>query len=221
MNPYKSFAELLFTCVNGPITEVVHAVLAGLNEPDQWSPRNSAGAPITQYFVKESKHDFSLAYVNEAERDGTKPQRVLFWEPRIAPGSTVFMGAFRDGMNHSVFRLSELSRFTWINVRIYRDHGYPGCFFDYYYDYRRIARRLASANGEDGWEFIQQGPIQTFEDLDYYSRQRVKDRLNREIITEYLEKLGFQVTRDAFWQTDKPAFFLWQERPATTRKQTR
>jgi len=101
----------------------------------------------------------------------------------------------------------------WINVRIYKDPHYPGCFFDYYADHRRIRRRLMASKDEAGWDFAQEGPVQSFENPAHYTKRMVRDRLNREIITEYLEKLGFMITQEGFWATDKPAHFLWHERP--------
>jgi hypothetical protein len=213
MNPYTAFSDLLFTCVNGPKAEIVNTVLAGFNEPNQWSLRNAQGDPIVQYFAKDTPLEFSLAYIDHAERDTTKEQRVVFWEPRIHPGKTAFMGAFHDGMSHSVFSLSPGSPYTWVNVRLYDDPAYPGCFFDYYADHRKVLRRLMACKDEEGWDFAQQGQIQPFENPDYYSRRAKKDRLNREIVTEYMEKLEFMIAHDCFWETDKPASFLWQERP--------
>jgi hypothetical protein len=213
MNPYSEFSDLLFTCVDAPPRDVVDGMLAGFNEPNQWSPRDPLGDPIVQYFVKETKHDISLAYVNVAERDTTRPQRVIFWEPRIHPGKTVFMGVFHDGMSHSAFRLSQNSPHTWINVRIYDDFDYPGCFFDYYADHRRIQRRVMACKDDEGWDFAQEGPVLPFENPSYYRSRLKKDRLNREIITEYMKKAGFKIAEEGFWQTDQPARILWQQRP--------
>jgi hypothetical protein len=165
-----------------------------------------------QYFAKEVPLDFSLAYIDHAERDMTKAQRVIFWEPRIHPGRTAFMGLFHDGLSHSVWCLSLDSPLTWINVRIYDDVEYPGCFLDYYADNRRVLRRLMASKDERGWDFAQEGPVQPFEDPDYYVRRFKKDRLNRSIITDYLKKLGFMIHEQPFWETDRPAYFLWQER---------
>jgi hypothetical protein len=166
-----------------------------------------------QYFAKEVPLDFSLAYVDIAEQDTTKEQKVVFWEPHLYPATTVFMGIFHDGMSHSVWSASQDSPYTWINVRIYNDPEYPGCFFDYYADHRNVLRRLMAYKDEDRWDFGQEGPIQPFENPGYYARRLKKDRLNREIITEYMKQLGFLIAQDDFWETDKPAHFLWQERP--------
>ncbi len=241
MNPYRAFSQLLFTCVDAPPTEIVNTVLAGFNAPvlsnveqafregakevqiheegvskvykpgDSLPPRKTS----IQYFAKEVPLDFSLAYVDHAEQDTTKEHRILFWEPRVCPSTTAFMGAFDDGMCHSVWSLSQDSPNTWINVRIYDNAEYPGCFFDYYSDYRKVLRRLMACRDETGWDFALQGPIQLFENAGYYARRLKRDRLNREIISEYMESLGYLIAQDAFWETDKPAHFIWQERPSS------
>jgi hypothetical protein len=239
MNPYLTFSDLLFTCVDASPAEVVNTMLAGFNEPVESDVERAlktgskevevienglsriyrAGDPLPpkdtsiRYFAKEVPLDFALAYINHAEKDMSTLQRVVFWEPRIHPGKTAFMGAFHDGLSHSVWCLSLDGPFCWINVRIYDDIEYPACFFDYYAARRSILRRLMTCKDEEGWDFAQQGPIQPFEKPDYYTRRLKKDRLNREIITEYMEKLGYMIAQDGFWETDKPAYFLWQQRP--------
>jgi hypothetical protein len=214
VNPYQTFSDLLFTCVDGPKTDVVNTVIDRFNQPDKWSTRDANGMSILQYFVKDTEGIVSLPYIDKAERDTTKPNRIVFWEPRVRPGTTVLMGLFHDGLSHSIFRLSEYSPYTWINIRIYNDIDYPGCFFDYYADHRKTQRRLMACKDEKGWEFVHRGPVQFFENVAYYSKRMIKDRLNREIITEYLEKLGYAVSNEGFWETTTSASLLWQERPS-------
>ena len=213
MNPYQTFSDVLFTCIDGPKAEIVNLVLERFNRPNKWSPADVDGTPIIQYFAREVD-SVVLPYADRAESDTRKPMSIVFWEPRNRPGATVMMGLFHDGLSHSVFRLSEHSERTWINVRIYEDSKYPGCFFDFYSGRRAAQRRLMACTDEKGWEFLANGPVQSFENTSYYSRQLIEDRLNRAIITEYLEKLGYMVREDEFWATTLPASVLWQERPA-------
>jgi hypothetical protein len=244
MNPYKSYSELLFTCVNGPKIDVVNTMLAAFNEPRPSDVEQAfmagsikvevfeggvskvyrRGDPLparddsVQYFAKEIPLDLSLAYVDRAERNTAKEHRIVFWEPNLHAGTTALMGLFADGMSHTIWSLSRRSPYRWINIRIYDGDAYPGCFFDFYADCRKVLRRLMACKDEDGWEFGQEGPVQPFEEPDYYRRRLIRDRLNREIITKYMEKLGFLIAQDGFWKTDKVAHFLWQERPGGTRR---
>jgi hypothetical protein len=213
----------MLTAFNKPSpSDIEQAFMAGANEVqtvENGIPkiyhRGDALPPrihSTQYFAKEVSLDFSLAYVDFAERDTTKEQRVLFWEPQLHPGTVVFMSVFDDGMSHSAWSLSKESSRTWVNIRIYDSLEFPGCFFDYYSDHRRVLRRIMACKDEEEWDFAQEGPILPFENPGYYARRLKKDRLNREIITEYMDKLGFMIAQDGFWETDRPATFLWQER---------
>ena len=207
MNPYIAFSDILFTCIDGPINTVSDTVVSAFNEPSPWV----SNSPI-RYFVKEVVHDVNLAYSIHAERDTTKLQRIVFWEPRLYPGKTFLMGRFHDGLSHSIFRVSKASDYTWVNVRMYNDPDYPGVFLDYYAKRRTIMRRLMSCKDEAGWDFVQDGPLQTFERPAYYSRRAKQDRLNRDILTEYLGEIGYDVLENDCWKSDIPARLLWQER---------
>jgi hypothetical protein len=51
------------------------------------------------------------------------------------------------------------------------------------------------------WEFFAAGELQVFERPEYYSRKRYDDRMNRQILLEYLLALGMDVKDDAFWSS--------------------
>lgn len=162
MNPYADFSDVLFTCVDAPHSEIANTMLEGFNRPEVSNAEEllsmegvnevrvfAEGVPkiyrrgdpmppkirSSHYFLKEVALDFSLAYVNHAERDGTKTHRVILWEPRLHPGTTVVMGRFHDGMCSSVSAFSIDNPHSWVNVRIYDDADYPGSFFEYYADF--------------------------------------------------------------------------------------
>jgi hypothetical protein len=212
MNPYESFSDVLFTCVDGPKADVVTTMLESFNAPNRWARQDPQGERAVRYYAKETDHSISLAYTDKADRDTTNPQRVIFWSPRIYPTKTVLMGRFHDGLSHSISRLSKKSPYQWINVRIYKDAIFPGVFFDYYSNRGTVARHLMACKDEEGWEFLQTGPVQPFEDINHYARPVIKDRFNKEIIAGYLARLGFLIEQDGFWETDMAAILLWQER---------
>src|SRR5260370_23380820 len=126
MNPFQSFSQLLFTCVDGPIFQVVDTVLRGFNKPNEYSARHAHGEVIIQYFLREVSFDISLAYVDKSENCST-PQRIIFWQPVHHVNKTVFMCNRSDGMTYSLSQLYEHSLFAWTNVRIYEDPDYPAC----------------------------------------------------------------------------------------------
>ena len=85
--------------------------------------------------------------------------------------------------------------------------------FDYFNDYRPVTRQLGAAHSYEDrkWIFCQEGPVQPFENADYYTRRRIKDRFNREIITEYMLKIGYDITHDDFWTTVQTAWVVWTD----------
>lgn len=212
MNPYNSSNPLLFTCIDGPIMVVVNHVLTYLSLPDQWSPRDSQGMVIQQYFLKKFDSDAPYNQI-VVSSDSSLPLRIVFWEPLDHPGKTVFVGNCSDGLSHLVFNFSEDSPFTWINVRIYEDALYPGCFFDFYANKRNIERNIYSSKDEEGWTFFEEGPLQPFEEPTCYKNRLKKDRITKQLITNYLGRLGFNVKEEPFWRTSESAYLLWQERP--------
>ncbi len=211
MNPFEERKQLLFTCIDGPTYEVVDAVLNGLNLPHEGTPRDRDGNFLARYFVKEISDQPVPAEVEV--QTGWTPLRIFFWEPTNCRGRTVLMGNSSDGLSHCVGSLSQDNPRTWVNVRLYFEEPYPACFFEYYSNHRRVDRQIVAGNFEDGWLFVQQGPVQIFENLTYYEERLKKERLTPKIITEYLDKLGYDITDDTFWHTDRTAYLLWQKHP--------
>lgn len=78
--------------------------------------------------------------------------------------------------------------------------------------------RTLSAVATDGrWEWVDWGDVQAFESLDRYARRRVRDRLDRDLLIQYLAALGIKV--------DDPEFFgeatvVVQQAPWKTRKES-
>lgn len=186
MNPYQTYSELLIACVNGPITEIVDLFNSSLNKtsPSIIEQALMSGAKevrifhngtskfyrkgdllphqsyAVQYLTKEVPLDFSLAYIDRAERDTTKEDRILFWEPKSNPGAVAFMGRFADGMRHTIWCLSRESLREWISFGIYACPEYPGCYLDFYANKQNFLRRLMASKDEGGWDFAEEGSLQ-------------------------------------------------------------
>ncbi len=205
MIPYETYDRLMFTCVDGPMDDVVNTIMA------RYTPENTYPA---RYYSKPVELDFSLAYSNERPTDG-RPSCLIFWEPSNRHGSTAFMGSDVDGMSTRVHTLSADSPYCWVNLRI-RDQAsdsYPGCFFHYFQNFRNVERVIEACRSEAGWYFDQEGPVQAFENPEYYTRKLKRERFNRTIATDYMNQLGFRIAENEFWKTDRPATYVWMERP--------
>jgi hypothetical protein len=60
--------------------------------------------------------------------------------------------------------------------------------------------RSISAINENGWKFEQYGNIQDFENIEYYKSRQIKKRFNYNILQEYLEKIGINISDINFYK---------------------
>ena len=60
-------------------------------------------------------------------------------------------------------------------------------------------------------EFFMSGNPLPFENDDYYSRRLKKDRINADIILEYMNALGWNMLDDSFWLSHKQAYYEVRE----------
>ena len=57
-----------------------------------------------------------------------------------------------------------------------------------------LDRRVRTIKTEDGWEFLSEGNLASFENAELYRKRRIADRLNQEVIELYSEAAGFPVS---------------------------
>jgi hypothetical protein len=165
------------------------------------------GQPIPDFFLTQEA-TLSLPYVDVPLPVVSTPYKMVIWEPQNCPSTSVCMCATTGGP----VELARESPFRWIGCVIADRSPSPGCTFDHVQG--DIRRGLAAIKEAKGWVFHSWGPVQPYEDMAYYTNRLIKDRLNRQVITEYLQRLGADISDDRFWQTDKPVFVMREkERP--------
>ena len=76
------------------------------------------------------------------------------------------------------------------------------------WDKGESVRYVRAMREEPSWEFFSKGDPMEFENLDHYKRRRIADRLNRDILVEYLARLGWDLASPTFWQSKLLAFYL-------------
>lgn len=64
-------------------------------------------------------------------------------------------------------------------------------------------KRVIQAMKDEKWVFYQEGTMLDFENPDHYKKRMVKDRLNKEILIQYAQKIGFDVLNNDFWRSKK------------------
>lgn len=202
MNPYHTFSNLMFSWVNAPANAVAEATLNCYNRPNAWSTRDEKGQAIPNHFLSTMP---TLSFPYTDAPNALAPHRIVLWEPRNTPATTVCMLSSSGGP----VDLATKTPFRWIGCVVDDCPPCPGYLFNYCQG--NIRRNLAAIKEGRGWVFHALGPVQPFEDLECYKRRLVKDRLNRQIITEYMRRLGADIADDSFWQSDQPAYCMWEK----------
>lgn len=214
MNPFRDYRKLRVTAIGAPLAEVVEFTRDTINAA--YAPKPPEDRQRIE--TKKVDLDFSLAYIDEP-KGGADPLRAIFWAPKGSPNSTALMCNYPDGMQTTILFLSESSPYTWAHACIgdANEFAFPGCQFFVYSNYNSSSRWIAAQVEDAGrWEYYQSGSPLPFEKPEYGQRRRIRDRLNRAIVAEYMLAMGYDICSEDFWQTDELARFVWQIRPSAS-----
>ncbi len=131
-------------------------------------------------------------------------RKFLIWEPDNYSNKTIFLSNSTDGC-YTVINASLPESIDMIRISVSKYN--IGNFNSF--EYRKDSKtRLIMAYYNEPWEFYQEGDIQSFENKKYYKRKLIKDRLNYEIINEYLEANGWDLNNPDFWSSKKNAIYF-------------
>jgi len=132
----------------------------------------------------------------------------IFFVPTTWSEGCILKSNVSDGWYTLVLQLSSRLACKTIHWELSFGNGSMDSFVNAFYlnisgdKPRRAVRCLQEGSGR--WDYFAAGDVQPFECADYYSRRQLKDRINREILIEYLLTLGMNVRDDAFWSTMAP-----------------
>ena len=116
---------------------------------------------------------------------------------------TLFVSSVNDGYLAMVLAISRKLPGELIMFRLSRmDREYPGTFIQSYAAGQAQRTVYATCDENHRWLFLQQGTPLDFEELQRYLARRKKDRLNPDIISGYLQKLGYVSLEREFWISD-------------------
>ncbi len=127
--------------------------------------------------------------------------KCLLWQPQsITDDITVFLTTMPDGWPTLINNyFSNYKRETIHVVLCDTKTAFPFYRFEY-----KVAekRRIIQAMKDDSkWEFVESGLVLPFENEAHYKKRKIADRLNNDIINEYLVKNGIDITDDNFWKS--------------------
>ena len=134
---------------------------------------------------------------------GCSLTRFVMWKPASISDATVFFSNKRDGWTHMLKHYSGMFSKKMFNVTIcFRKGKDTSGFFFYLVNEGEIERAIHAINDIPRWVFYEEGKQLSFENPEYYHRRRKRDRINREIITEYLNACGWDIDDPSFWEAN-------------------
>jgi hypothetical protein len=134
--------------------------------------------------------------------------KFILFEPSTNPGVTVFFPNFSDGWYTAVYNYTRLYNKSAFQVGFTIDNAmeYPAYFFNFFFtDKGQIKERTVHAIKEDKWVFFAKDNPLAIEDVDNYSKKKIKNRINNEIIIGYLKKAGYDLTDNNFFKSNRNA----------------
>jgi len=137
--------------------------------------------------------------------------KFVLYEPVTNPGSTVFFANFTDGWYTAVRNYSKIYKKNAFQVGFTTSEliDYPAFFFYYFYlNKGKFTERTVHAIKEDKWVFYSDDNPLAIEDVANYTKRSIKDRINNNIIIEYLKKAGYDLTDIPFYTSNKKAILF-------------
>lgn len=136
---------------------------------------------------------------------GAINRRFVIWEPASKKNKTIFLSHSVDGCETIInASLSKSVNFIKVSVSKYKVKTFNML------EYRKNLKKrvILSYLNYSKWEFVAKGDILSFENKEYYKRRAIKDRLNYEIIDEYLKASGWDLNNPDFWKSKKDAIYF-------------
>ena len=128
----------------------------------------------------------------------------VIWEPISKKNTTIIR---TEGDTSPFKRSLSFSGIECYAIRIYNDNNIYIAYSFQKMDQNGDSNRIIQYINE-GYrsEFYQEGSLLPFENPEYYRRRRKIDRINPEIIIEYMSALGWNILDDNFWISSKDAY---------------
>ena len=121
---------------------------------------------------------------------------------------TLFVSNVADGFSSMIYMLSEAISGSHVLIQSSRTScKYPRNSFSVI-ESGLLVRTVYSMLDTNGWQFFEKGNPVYFEDIINYRNRRKRDRLNNEIISDYLRNLGYGSLDEDFWISNEPSHLI-------------
>lgn len=137
--------------------------------------------------------------------DGTIARKVGIWPLQDSKDRCVFLSNQRDGAE-TIINALKLSC-DYIRIRTSK-YSADRIMNEFEFVHKKQTRIVHSYLDSNKWVFFEKGALMPFENESFYKRRIIKNRVNYEIINEYLEANNWFLNEESFWQSDIATYFI-------------
>ena len=183
IDQFKYFTFTVFECSFEQVTDMVRK---GWGSSEKYKITEVAFSPDL--------------YENCPLSGGAHMLKAYFYAPELCKNRCVMFSNYADGLSSLAYQITDLLKIKAYLFRISADN-YPDAMnaFSFIEDGKSL--RTVYVMRDPGWTFYGQGEILPFEDERLYGQRPVRRRLNKNILTAYCRRLGYDITDHLFWKS--------------------
>jgi hypothetical protein len=164
---------------------------------------------LGKYEMSWKKVNIGSLYQKQPFSSGRVKKRAIALEPCLNEKMTFFVANIQDGWHTLIYSVCKHFKLRCFELSISNDTiDYPSNKIVCYDNGVNIRSIRAIMADDNKWEFYQKGDPLAFENLENYKKRRIKDRLNRAIIIQYLARLNIDLNSNDFWISEKPTLLI-------------
>ena len=122
-------------------------------------------------------------------------RKVSFWKERGNEDHIFFLSNVIDGCHSICYLLNKRFHYAYTKCTMSNKGSEYGFAYHFLYADTNSHERVIMAYQDPHWVFYEEGEPLDFEDTSLYKKRLKKDRLNNEIIKDYLLKLGIDFNK--------------------------
>ena len=136
----------------------------------------------------------------------------ILYAPQNNPHTTIMYANIMDGYVNLIKYVAKKCGMEYYNVSIYDGTSQMMEAYHFHY-YSSTKCRHILCYQDPQWVFYEDGEPLEFENVELYKLRLKKKRLNKEIILQYLNHLGWNLLDENFWRTENVVYEFVQTTP--------
>lgn len=153
----------------------------------------------TDFFLETVNKKYLQKQILSISKSKYVSDRFIIWEPVGFKSCSVFYSNFLDGWYTLLFNLAMDYKEEIFNICLdeVENKGVMG-----FYYFKNGKERIARTLYDNKWTFFERGEMLPFEKKEYYKRRKIIERVNNEILNEYLQELDVDIKNKSFYNSN-------------------